>query len=80
MQLHKFRSENWVVIDGVARVEIGKEISTLKPNQSAYIPAGTNHRLSNPGNTDLVLIEVQTGSYLGENDIFRIEDNYGRIN
>ena len=80
LQLHKYRSENWVIINGIAMVEIDQEISILKPNQSAYIPAGINHRLSNPGDSDLVLIEVQTGSYLGENDIVRIEDNYGRIN
>ena len=80
LQMHNFRSENWVIINGTAKVEIDSNISILKPNQSAYIPAGINHRLSNPGNSDLILIEVQSGSYLEENDIVRIEDNYGRIN
>ncbi len=80
LQLHKFRSENWVIINGIAKVEIDNQISLLKPNQSAYVPAGLKHRLSNPGDSDLVLIEVQTGSYLGENDIVRFKDNYGRIN
>ena len=80
LQLHNFRSENWVIIDGIAKVEIDNKISILETNQSAYIPAGIKHRLSNPGNSDLVLIEVQSGSYLEENDIVRFEDNYGRFN
>ena len=79
LQLHNFRSENWVIINGIAKVEINNNISILKPNQSAYIPAGIKHRLSNPGDSDLILIEVQSGSYLEENDIVRIEDNYGRF-
>ncbi len=79
LQMHHHRSEHWIIVNGTAKVEIdGKEI-TLHENQSSYIPLGSKHRLSNPGKIPLKLIEVQSGSYLGEDDIERFEDNYGRI-
>lgn len=79
LQLHKCRSEHWVVVAGAALVRIGEQDITLAANQSAYIPAGTQHRLTNPGNEPLEVIEVQTGSYLGEDDIVRFEDLYQRV-
>ena len=66
------------MVRGTARVTIGDDVKTLHENQSIYIPMGTSHRLENPGKIDLELIEVQTGSYLGEDDIVRIEDDYRR--
>jgi len=78
LQLHHHRSEHWVVVRGTALVTIGEEIKTIHENESVYIPIGTKHRLENPGKIDLELIEVQTGSYLGEDDIVRIEDDYRR--
>jgi mannose-1-phosphate guanylyltransferase / mannose-6-phosphate isomerase len=78
LQMHKHRSEHWVVVDGVAEVVNGEQILTLQKDQSTYIPAGHKHRLSNPGESDLMIIEVQTGGYLGEDDIVRFEDKYGR--
>ena len=79
LQLHNFRSEHWVVVSGVALVEIDGKEKILKENESAFVPVSTKHRLSNPGNKDLVLIEVQAGNYLGEDDIIRFEDKYGRL-
>ena len=79
LQLHHHRSEHWVIVDGTAKVEIGSKVTTLYENQSCYIPLGEKHRLSNPGKIPLKLIEIQSGSYLGEDDIERFEDNYGRI-
>ena len=78
LQLHHHRAEHWIVVRGTARVTIGDETKTLHENESIYIPIGTKHRLENPGKIDLELIEVQTGSYLGEDDIIRIEDDYRR--
>jgi mannose-1-phosphate guanylyltransferase/mannose-6-phosphate isomerase len=78
LQLHHHRAEHWVVVRGTARVTIGDEIKILHENESTYIPSGAKHRLENPGKIDLELIEVQTGSYLGEDDIVRIEDDYRR--
>jgi mannose-1-phosphate guanylyltransferase/mannose-6-phosphate isomerase len=78
LQLHHHRAEHWVVVRGTARVTVGDEVKTMHENQSVYIPIGTKHRLENPGKIDLELIEVQTGSYLGEDDIIRIEDDYRR--
>jgi mannose-1-phosphate guanylyltransferase len=78
LQLHKQRSEHWVVTEGEARVTKGDEVITLQRNESTYIPAGTRHRLENPGAGTLIVIEVQTGVYLGEDDIERFEDRYGR--
>ena len=79
LQKHKFRSEHWVVVSGVAKVEIDGEIMILHENESSYIPLGSKHRLSNPGENFLKIIEIQSGSYLGEDDIERFQDNYGRI-
>jgi mannose-1-phosphate guanylyltransferase len=79
LQKHFHRSEHWVVVRGTAEVQLGEEKRTLRENESVYIPQGTLHRLSNPGKILLELIEVQTGSYLGEDDIVRIEDEFGRI-
>ncbi len=78
LQYHNHRAEHWVVVRGTARVTIGDTVTTLHENQSIYIPLGSPHRLENPGKIDLELIEVQTGSYFGEDDIVRIEDDYRR--
>jgi mannose-1-phosphate guanylyltransferase/mannose-6-phosphate isomerase len=78
LQYHHHRAEHWVVIDGSAQVLNGEKEIFLKSNQSTFIPAGTPHRLANPGKIPIVMIEVQTGSYVGEDDIVRIEDKYGR--
>ena len=78
LQLHHHRAEHWVVVRGTARVTINGETKILHENESTYIPSGAKHRLENPGKIDLELIEVQTGSYLGEDDIVRIEDDYRR--
>ncbi|OUL43810.1 mannose-1-phosphate guanylyltransferase/mannose-6-phosphate isomerase, partial [Prochlorococcus sp. HOT_208_60] len=78
LQKHFHRSEHWVVVKGNAKVEIDNRELTLKENESTYIPSGSIHRLSNPLNDPLKIIEVQSGSYLEEDDIIRLEDNYGR--
>lgn len=78
LQRHRRRSEHWVVVAGEARVTRGDQVVTLQQDQSTYIPAGIMHRLENPGAEPLIVIEVQTGSYLGEDDIERFEDRYGR--
>ena len=78
LQSHVHRSEHWVVVQGTATVTIDDEVRLLSENQSVYIPLGAVHRLENPGKVDLHLIEVQTGSYLGEDDIIRYEDIYNR--
>jgi mannose-1-phosphate guanylyltransferase/mannose-6-phosphate isomerase len=78
LQKHHHRAEHWIVVKGTALVTKGEEEVLLTENQSTYIPLGIKHRLENPGNTDLELIEVQSGSYLGEDDIVRFEDTYGR--
>ena len=78
LQMHHHRAEHWIVVKGTALVTKGEEEVLLTLNQSTYIPLGVKHRLENPGNTDLELIEVQSGSYLGEDDIVRFEDHYGR--
>ena len=78
--MHHHRSEHWVVVEGTACVEIDTKKSILKKNQSINIPLGSKHRLSNPYKNQLIIIEVQSGSYLGEDDIVRFEDNYGRKN
>lgn len=79
LQLHHHRSEHWVVVSGMAQVVNGDQVIHVNTNESTYIPAGRKHRLSNPGIVDLAIIEVQSGQYLGEDDIVRFEDNYGRI-
>jgi mannose-1-phosphate guanylyltransferase/mannose-1-phosphate guanylyltransferase/mannose-6-phosphate isomerase len=78
LQKHAQRSEHWVVVSGTARVTVGEEVTDLTANQSAYIPLGATHRLENPGPTLLQVIEVQSGRYLGEDDIVRLEDMYAR--
>ena len=78
LQMHHHRAEHWIVVKGVALVTKAEEEILLTENQSTYIPLGVKHRLENPGKTDLELIEVQSGSYLGEDDIVRFEDTYGR--
>jgi len=78
LQRHMHRAEHWVVVRGTAAVTIGEEQRTVHENESIYIPIGTVHRLANPGRIPLELIEVQTGSYLGEDDIVRLDDVYGR--
>ena len=78
LQMHHHRAEHWVVVQGTARVERDGDTLLLSENQSAYIPLGCRHRLSNPGRIPLELIEVQSGPYLGEDDIVRFEDHYGR--
>ncbi len=78
LQAHRHRAEHWVVVRGVARVTRGDETFTLSENESTFIPRGARHRLENPGEEPLELIEVQSGSYLGEDDISRFEDAYGR--
>jgi len=78
LQRHQHRSEHWVVVRGTAEVTRGEDVFLLQPNESTYIPVGTVHRLHNPGDEDLHIIEVQCGDYLGEDDIERFEDVYGR--
>jgi len=78
LQLHHHRAEHWIVVSGTAEVVNGDQILTLTENQSTYIPLGQKHRLSNPGKEPLEIIEVQSGVYLGEDDIVRFEDSYGR--
>lgn len=78
LQKHWHRSEHWVVVTGTALVTCGEKSFTLRENESTFIPAGTNHRLENPGRVPLRMIEVQSGEYVGEDDIVRIEDDYGR--
>ncbi len=79
LQYHHHRAEHWVIIDGSALVLNGENEISLKSNQSTFIPAGTPHRLSNPGKIPIVMIEVQTGTYVGEDDIIRLQDTYGRV-
>ena len=78
LQMHHHRSEHWIVVKGTAKVEVNNKVEILSENQSTYIPLGSKHRLSNPGKIPLILIEVQSGSYVGEDDIIRFEDKYGR--
>ncbi|WP_456488697.1 cupin domain-containing protein, partial [Caminibacter pacificus] len=79
LQKHFHRSEHWVVVSGIAEVTIGDKTFLLRPNESTYIPIGEIHRLANPGKIPLEIIEVQVGEYLSEDDIVRIEDDYGRV-
>lgn len=79
LQKHQHRAEHWIVVKGLAEVTIGEKKFTLQENQSTYIPKGEIHRLTNPGTETLEIIEVQSGEYLGEDDIIRYEDTYGRI-
>ena len=79
MQKHAHRAEHWIVVRGTAEITCGDKCFTLIQNQSTYIPVGELHRLSNIGDIPLEMIEVQSGTYLGEDDIVRVEDNYGRV-
>ena len=79
LQRHRHRAEHWVVVVGVARITRDDEVFDLRTNQSTYIPLGAKHRIENPGSETLHIIEVQTGDYLGEDDIERFEDVYGRV-
>jgi mannose-1-phosphate guanylyltransferase/mannose-6-phosphate isomerase len=79
LQKHFHRSEHWVVVKGTAEVTVGSDVRTVHENESIYVPIGSVHRLANPGKIPLELIEVQVGSYLGEDDIIRIEDIYQRV-
>lgn len=79
LQMHKHRSEHWVVVNGLAKVVNGGNEILINTNESTFIPAGQKHRLTNPGDTNCVMIEVQTGGYVGEDDIVRFEDAYGRV-
>ncbi len=78
LQLHHHRAEHWIVVSGTARITLGEKIFLLQENQSTYIPIGEKHRIENPGMVPLHIIEVQSGGYLGEDDIVRFEDRYGR--
>ena len=78
LQKHHHRSEHWIVVRGTARVTVDDVVKIVHENESIYIPIGAVHRLENPGKIPLELIEVQTGSYLGDDDIVRIEDDYRR--
>ena len=78
LQSHHHRAEHWIVVEGTARVTIGDKVHLVSENQSVYVPLGVRHRMENPGKVPMVLIEVQTGSYLGEDDIVRYEDLYAR--
>lgn len=78
LQMHHHRAEHWIVVKGIAEITNGDQVITLTENQSTYIPQGQMHRLANPGKTALEIIEVQSGSYLGEDDIVRFQDTYGR--
>ncbi|MFH2107495.1 MAG: phosphomannose isomerase type II C-terminal cupin domain [Chrysiogenia bacterium] len=78
LQSHEHRAENWVVVQGQALVTMGEETIMLEKRQSVFIPEKTKHRMENPGKEELVFIEVQTGTYLGEDDITRFQDDFGR--
>jgi mannose-1-phosphate guanylyltransferase/mannose-6-phosphate isomerase len=78
LQKHHHRAEHWIVVTGTAEITNGDKMLTLTENQSTFIPLGAVHRLANPGTIPLEIIEVQSGSYLGEDDIVRFEDTYGR--
>lgn len=78
LQMHHHRSEHWIVVSGTAKVTCGEQETVIYSNQSTYVPQCTSHRLENPGVIPLVLIEVQNGEYLGEDDIVRYQDDYAR--
>jgi len=79
LQMHHHRSEHWVVVSGAAKVTCNDKEFLLSPNESTFIPVGSRHRLENPGKLPLVMIEVQCGDYVGEDDIVRFSDQYGRV-
>ncbi|MBI3780341.1 MAG: phosphomannose isomerase type II C-terminal cupin domain [candidate division NC10 bacterium] len=78
LQLHHRRSEHWIVVSGTAKVTIGEHIEYIHAQESTFVPAGTSHRVENPGPHALVIIEIQSGGYLEEDDIVRLHDDYGR--
>ena len=78
LQSHKFRAEHWIVVDGTAKVEIGNRTSLLQVNESIYVPKECKHRLSNLNEDPLIIIEIQLGTYFGEDDIIRLDDPYER--
>jgi mannose-1-phosphate guanylyltransferase/mannose-6-phosphate isomerase len=78
LQMHHHRAEHWIVVSGTARITCGDKVFLLSENESTYIPVGSKHRIENPGKVPVHIVEVQSGSYLGEDDIVRFEDNYGR--
>ena len=80
LQSYHHRSEHWIVVEGTARVTVNNKVQLVSEGESIYIPLGAKHRLENPGKVPMLLIEVQTGTYLGEDDIVRYEDKYNRIN
>lgn len=79
LQMHHHRSEHWIVVSGTAKVTCGERETIVNINESTFIPVGTNHRLENPGIIPLTIIEVQSGEYLGEDDIVRFQDDYNRV-
>ena len=79
LQRHERRSEHWTIVDGSAEVTIDADVRILSENQSVFIPEGSIHRLANPGKSPLIVIEVQVGTYFGEDDVVRFEDDYGRL-
>ena len=78
LQMHHHRAEHWIVVSGTARVTCDDKVFLLAENESTYIPIGARHRIENPGKVPLHIVEVQSGTYLGEDDIVRFEDSYGR--
>lgn len=79
LQMHHHRSEHWIVVSGTAKVTCGETVRIININESTFIPIGSTHRLENPGVIPLVIIEVQSGEYLGEDDIVRFQDDYHRV-
>jgi len=79
LQMHHHRSEHWIVVSGTAKVTCGEKETIVNINESTFIPLGMNHRLENPGIIPLTIIEVQSGEYLGEDDIVRFHDDYSRV-
>ncbi|QXE89111.1 cupin domain-containing protein [Geomonas subterranea] len=79
LQMHHHRSEHWIVVSGTAKVTCGETVKIININESTFIPIGSTHRLENPGVIPLVIIEVQSGEYLGEDDIVRFQDDYHRV-
>ena len=78
LQMHNHRAEHWIVVSGTAEIEIDKNKFTLNKNESTFIPLKSKHRLTNPSKSPLILIEIQSGEYIGEDDIVRFKDEYGR--
>jgi mannose-1-phosphate guanylyltransferase/mannose-6-phosphate isomerase len=78
LQSHTYRSEHWVIIEGIAEVTLGEDVTTKNVNDTVFIPAGTRHRIANPGDVPMRFVELQTGPVLSEDDIERYDDRYGR--